>query len=202
MRKLAVDVEKLIASWERDGSFSRKEMRAAMVNKKWEYAVRAVFKDAAQFVLDHINAVYVVSGEQGATLRRFDRSRSEAQDAVAGVTGKVVAVYSDDSMVRSELDNRQELLKMKMHEQGEQVEALRIIPSTRDMKGRRPFALENEKSRQQNASANRPSVPLSDEEFAEVSKRVSSVEDPLIRRALLRAMVANEETKKGQREQS
>ena len=86
--------------------------------------MRCVFKDAAPLVLEHTNAVYVLSGEQGSDVRRFDRPASETRGRA--VEGTVLVVYADDSMVRSELDNRQELLKMKFNEQGENVELFKI----------------------------------------------------------------------------
>lgn len=128
MRKLKADLDRLKALLEEKNPGGAEALRFAEVNDLWKNAVAAVFGgDSAALVLDHTNSVYVMSGEQGGNLRRFDRPRSETQGPVEG---KVLAVYCDDSMVRSELDNRQELLKMKFKEQGEDVEALRILPST------------------------------------------------------------------------
>ena len=141
MRKLKADLDRLKALLEEKNPGGAEALRFAEVNDLWKNAVAAVFGgDSAALVLDHTNSVYVMSGEQGGNLRRFDRPRSETQGPVEG---KVLAVYCDDSMVRSELDNRQELLKMKFKEQGEDVEALRILPSTRDMKNRHPFREEH-----------------------------------------------------------
>ena len=117
MRKLKADLDRLKATLEEKNPGGAEALRFAEVNDLWRNAVGAVFGgDSADLVLDHTNSVYVMSGEQGGNLRRFDRPRSETQGSVAG---KVLAVYCDDSMVRSELDNRQELLKMKFKEQGE-----------------------------------------------------------------------------------
>ena len=128
MRKLKADLDRLKALLEEKNPGGAEALRFAEVNDLWKNAVAVVFGgDSAALVLDHTNSVYVMSGEQGGNLRRFDRPRSETQGPVEG---KVLAVYCDDSMVRSELDNRQELLKMKFKEQGEDVEALRILPST------------------------------------------------------------------------
>ncbi|MVN55959.1 hypothetical protein GO744_07335, partial [Gordonibacter sp. ResAG-50] len=116
MRKLKADLDRLKATLEEKNPSGAEALRFAEVNDLWRNAVGAVFGgDSADLVLDHTNSVYVMSGEQGGNLRRFDRPRSETQGSVAG---KVLAVYCDDSMVRSELDNRQELLKMKFKEQG------------------------------------------------------------------------------------
>ena len=162
------------------------------MNDLWKNAVAAVFGgDSAALVLDHTNSVYVMSGEQGGNLRRFDRPRSETQGPVAG---KVLAVYCDDSMVRSELDNRQELLKMKFKEQGEDVEALRILPSTRDMKNRHPFREEPARPGGPAPSFVRPARTaraLTEEQLAAVHQSADHVEDPAVRRALYRALLAS-----------
>ena len=191
MKKLKASLDQLKAVLEEKNPGGAEALRYAEVNDLWKNAVGAVFGgDSAALVLDHTNSVYVMSGEQGGNLRRFDRPRSETQGVVAG---KVLAVYCDDSMVRSELDNRQELLKMKFKEQGEDVEALRILPSTRDMKNRHPFRDEAARAGSSDRSFVRPtrtSRALTEDELAAVHKRASQVEDPIVRRALYRAMLA------------
>ena len=142
MRRIGDNLGDLVARLgESDGSAGR-ALRRAAVHHLWETSVRCVFKDAAPLVLEHTNAVYVLSGEQGSDVRRFDRPASETRGRA--VEGTVLVVYADDSMVRSELDNRQELLKMKFNEQGENVELFKIVPSTRDMKNQHPFRAKEE----------------------------------------------------------
>lgn len=191
MKKLKASLDQLKAVLEEKNPGAGEAMRFAEINELWKNAVSAVFKEgSAALVLDHTNSVYVMTGEQGGSLHRFDRLRSETQGVVAG---KVLAVYCDDSMVRSELDNRQELLKMKFREQGEQVEALKILPSTRDMKNRHPFRDEAERDGNPAPAfvrTKRTSRALTEEEVAEAHKRASQVENPAVRRALYRAMLA------------
>ena len=195
MRKLKADLDRLKATLEVKNPGGAEALRFAEVNDLWRNAVGAVFGgDSADLVLDHTNSVYVMSGEQGGNLRRFDRPRSETQGAVAG---KVLAVYCDDSMVRSELDNRQELLKMKFKEQGEDVEALRILPSTRDMKNRHPFREEAVELARPGAPARsfvrpaRTARALTEGQLAAVHQSADQVEDPTVRRALYRALLAS-----------
>ena len=97
-------------------------------------------------------------------------------------------------MVRSELNNRQELLKMKFKEQGEDVEALRILPSTRDMKNRHPFREEPARPGGPAPSFVRPARTaraLTEEQLAAVHQSADHVEDPAVRRALYRALLAS-----------
>ena len=43
---------------------SVKAQRAAAVNVAWRNAVEAVYKDAAEMVLGHINAVYIMGADE------------------------------------------------------------------------------------------------------------------------------------------
>ena len=180
MRKLKADLDRLKALLEEKNPGGAEALRFAEVNDLWKNAVAAVFGgDSAALVLDHTNSVYVMSGEQGGNLRRFDRPRSETQGPVEG---KVLAVYCDDSMVRSELDNRQD------------VEALRILPSTRDMKNRDPFREEPARPGGPAPSFVRPARTaraLTEEQLAAVHQSADHVEDPAVRRALYRALLAS-----------
>lgn len=138
MRRLSDAVAPLIARMTSENDVAARELRRAAVNDTWVRAVREVFRDAAPFVLAHVNAVYVMSAEKGAAVRRFDRPASPSCGVPS--SGPVLVVYVDDSMVRSELDNRQELLKMRFRERGENVASLKIVPALRDMRKRHPFA--------------------------------------------------------------
>ena len=204
MRKLKADLDRLKALLEEKNPGGAEALRFAEVNDLWRNAVAAVFGgDSAALVLDHTNSVYVMSGEQGGNLRRFDRPRSETQGPVAG---KVLAVYCDDSMVRSELDNRQELLKMKFNEQGENVELFKIVPSTRDMKNQHPFRAKEEVFLQPfgqgGSPAPRPAKALTDAQQEAVHDTAGTVEDQRVRCALERAMMASKASENGESEEN
>ena len=111
MRKLGESINELMAALAAGDDASRKAQRAAAVNVAWRNAVEAVYKDAAQMVLDHVNAVYIMAADEvvkGATTKASHTG-----------TGAQLVVYADDSLIRSDLDARQEFLKMKLKEQGD-----------------------------------------------------------------------------------
>lgn len=106
MRKLGESINELMAALAAGDDASRKAQRAAAVNVAWRNAVEAVYKDAAQMVLDHVNAVYIMAADEvvkGATTKASHTG-----------TGAQLVVYADDSLIRSDLDARQEFLKMKL----------------------------------------------------------------------------------------
>ncbi|MFQ9180755.1 MAG: phosphoadenosine phosphosulfate sulfotransferase [Eggerthella lenta] len=152
------------------------------MNVAWRNAVEAVYKDAAQMVLDHVNAVYIMAADEVV-------KGTPTRASHAG-TGAQLVVYADDSLIRSDLDARQEFLKMKLKEQGEHVETFKILPSRFEMKARHPFrrAEENGVACAARAIAN-PRTPLSPEEEAALEASVGAVESPTVRRALERRYV-------------
>ena len=184
MRKLGDSINELMAALAAGDDASRKAQRAAAVNVAWRNAVEAVYKDAAQIVLDHVNAVYIMAADEvvkGATTK-------------AG-TGAQLVVYADDSLIRSDLDARQEFLKMKLKEEGEHVETFKILPSRFEMKARHPFRRpEADGATARSARTDReetPRTPLSPEEEAALEASVGAVESPTVRRALERAIRAD-----------
>ena len=187
MRKLGESINELMTVLAAGDDASRKAQRAAAVNVAWRNAVEAVYKDAAEMVLDHVNAVYIMAADEvvkGAPMKASHTG-----------TGAQLVVYSDDSLIRSDLDARQEFLKMKLKEQGEHVETFKILPSRFDMKSRHPFRrVEADGGPARSARPVRdeaPRVPLTPEEQAALEASVDAVESPTVRRALERAIRAD-----------
>lgn len=187
MRKLGESINELMAVLAAGDDASLKAQRAAAVNVAWRNAVEAVYKDAAEMVLDHVNAVYIMAADEVIKGAPTKTSRTG--------TGAQLVVYSDDSLIRSDLDARQEFLKMKLKEQGEHVETFKILPSRFDMKARHPFRraeaarATSEPPRSERAAE--PRTPLTPEEQAALEASVEAVESPTVRRALERAIRAD-----------
>ncbi|RDB58853.1 phosphoadenosine phosphosulfate sulfotransferase [Paraeggerthella hongkongensis] len=186
MKTLGSGLKELMASFGAGDDSGARARRAAAVKVMWRKAVEAVYKDAAPMVLDHINAVYVMRADD------VDDARAAARVTDGGT---VLVVYSDDSMIRSDLDARQEFLKMKLNEQGEHVEAFCIKPSRFDMKSRHPFRPDSADEPGVGASGApvRPAArrPLAPEETAAVEELVATVDNAAVRRALEKAMIAD-----------
>ena len=162
---------------------SVKAQRAAAVNVAWRNAVEAVYKDAAEMVLGHINAVYIMGADEVVAGAPSKASHTG--------TGSQLVVYSDDSLIRSDLDARQEFLKMKLKEQ---VETFRILPSRFEMKSRHPFRREEDPATSSSSRTGRsepPRPPLTPEELAALEEHIESVESPAVRAALARAIRAD-----------
>lgn len=127
MQKIGQGLAELFASL--GGSDAdRIARRTAVVHVRWKTAIKSVYQNAAQLVLDHVNSV-VIMDDAGA---------------------RTLIVYSDDSLIRSDLDSRQEFIKMKLKEQGEVIDVFKILPSKFDMKARHPF-MQTEYDRQEEA---------------------------------------------------
>lgn len=169
MKSLAKSIEAFIASLTESNEYAKKEKRAAFVQSTWQHAVQKVYGDAAEFILSHTNAVYILF-EQGE---------------------KCLVVYSDDSLVRSDLDARQEFIKLHFRSAGEDVASFRILASRFGMKDRHPFSASDKDSTEVSKLFEKAvRTPLSVEKEREVARLVSVVEDERLREALKAAIVA------------
>lgn len=186
MKKLGGAVNELLAAL--GGGVedsSHKARRAASVKVMWQNAVEAVYKDAAEMVLDHVNAVYIMAAADVDDVRAADRVTDG---------GTVLVVYSDDSLIRSDLDARQEFLKMKINEQGEHVEAFLIKPSRFDMKARHPFRRDTDDQGVLDVTKTLhplPLPPLTPEEYNRIAEIAAPVDNAAVRRALEKAVAAD-----------
>ena len=105
----------------------------------------------------------------------------------------LLVVYCDDAMIRSDIDARQEMLKIRLNEQGEHVALFSIKPARFDMKARHPFREEAARAAQQAAQAARTSEPLiSSEAAARLREQAAGVEDKRLRESILKALEASE----------
>ena len=155
--------------------------RVAEVHVRWKCAVEAVYREAASLVLDHVNAVYIVSPDK-------------TEDPVAARVGQgrtLLVVYADDAMVRSDIDARQEFLKMKLNEQGERVDVFSIKASRRDMLRRHPYRDEKPLSSQPASKASRPEPQITASAAARLKEQAASVEPAALRESILKALDAN-----------
>lgn len=195
MRRLSDGLDALLQRLGSLDAAAAEALRYEHVNRLWETAVGEVFGAAARLVLDHTNTVYLMSPDQAADLRRFDRPRSAMQRSFSG---NVLVVYADDSLVRSEIDARQQFLVMKCQQLGEQVEAVVIIPAKGAMKARHPFCKQEAPGgcacsavHGGAAGPSEASEPLSTEELEEINHALGEVQNPALREAMRRAIGAN-----------
>lgn len=205
MKKIGAGVKELMAALGGTDDVARKAARAAEVNVVWRNAVEAVYGDAASLVLAHVNAVYILDADAVVAGSRDGSSRarpipeagncrppqSKKQQPAGGAQ---LVVYSDDSLIRSDIDARQEFLKMRLREQGEHVETFKILPSRFDMKARHPFVAKEDAGAAQSlrsAGGEAPSEPLTPQQREQLEQQALQVENPSVRSALLKAIDAD-----------
>lgn len=158
MKSLSTAIEEYMHSSAVSGS-ARKARRISQVYDAWKNAVVDVYSDAASIILTHTNAVYIMREKVGGPLqvsstaptkKEFADKKDPSKEKVSRETsagymdmqpsGKLLILYSDDSLVRSDIDARQEFLKMRLRYYGEHVESFRILPSRMGMRQRHPFS--------------------------------------------------------------
>ena len=132
MESIATGVSNLLASLDVDAT---RELRIALNNQRFKDAVMGAWADnpdAALYVLAHTNSLYV---EKDTAPRK---GRDKDRDHV------VLGVYLDDSLARSEINARRELLRLTLAQQGMHIDEVRDHIAAFDMKDRHlyPDALE------------------------------------------------------------
>ena len=183
MADLGSGLQQLLRSLGAAGAHAARSQRVAEVHVRWKCAVEAVYRDSAPLVLDHTNGVYIMKPEQA--------NDPMAARVPAGKT--LLVVYCDDAMIRSDIDARQEMLKIRLNEQGEHVAMFSIKPARFDMKARHPFREEAARAAQQAARASRAPEPLiSSEAAACLREQAAGVEDKRLRESILKALEASE----------
>ena len=165
MKKLGSNIEAFLRNFEGDDEALAKARRAAQVTSLWKKAIEAVYGDSASFILEHINAVYIIQ-EEGT---------------------KKLVVYADDSLVRSDIDARQEFIKMELFKFGEHVSSCKILASRFNMKQRRPFAPGEAIS---TAPVKLERKTLTHEQRECIEACVGGIENEKVRAALRNAMTA------------
>ncbi|MCD8316440.1 MAG: hypothetical protein LUB61_03420 [Eggerthellaceae bacterium] len=106
-------------------------MKAHRNNHLFRESVLEVWKDnpdGAQFLLEHINALYFMKDKAPKKANSQDEFYCE------------IAV--DDSMAKAEINARRELLVLSMQERGFDFSSLRIVSARGNMKQRHPFIVE------------------------------------------------------------
>ncbi len=159
-----------------------KSARVAEVHFRWKRAVQQVYKESANLVLDHTNAVYI--------MRPSDTDDKAADKVSPGHT--LLIVYLDDAMIRSDIDARQEFLKVRLNEQGEHVEVFSIKASRQGMKSRHPFKNEGAADETSSAATKKEvKKTLTPTQSEGLIQQTKEIQNSALRDALTKAIKAN-----------
>ena len=182
MARLNEELTSLLEKMAREGEDAHtRAARAADVRVKWENAVHDVYGEAAGFILGHVNAVYVLAAD-------VQVKGTRENTAGRGGSGTQLVVYADDSLVRSDLDAKQEFLKMHMNGQGEHVAVFHILPARFDMKDRHPF--EKREATEEESSRNVGS-DIDEQARERLLQQARNIEDEFLRKSFEKAIWAD-----------
>ena len=166
-----------------------KQARASQVRHMWESIMRSGGDD---YILEHTNNVFILREGDARTLRS---DHDDRKDAGATGKGKQLVVYVDESIVAAELNARRELVKLQFFERfGEEIDEFKILISRGQYKSHHPFVSQAE---QPSYVEQAVPVALTDAELAAIDQQLADIDNPRMRRAVRRAMVADLEWKKG-----
>lgn len=173
MKKLATDIQRLLATLTGDDEQARINLRANQVRERYKSAIESVYRDGAALFLAHTNNVYITMKDGVRTL----------------------IVYVDESIFAAELNAQRELIRLRLLELfGEDVEQFEIFVSRGPYKGNHPYLLDQDGAREEAPAA----IPLDESERAFVAEAVASIEDRKLRETVQKAMTTDMEWKKGE----
>lgn len=174
MQKIGGSIEYFVAQLAGDQEQALINLRANQVRERYKRAIETVYRDAAPLFLAHTNNVYIMDKKGARTL----------------------IVYVDESIFAAELNAQRELIKLKLLELfGEAVEEFEILVSRGGYKKNHPYLAADA-----GAPEPAPSVPLDEREWSYVSHSVSAIENKRLRDAFQKAMTADMEWKKGEKQ--
>jgi len=125
VQKVGTEIQKLLATFDDHQAML---FKAAFVHRVFAEAICEEYGDStAPFILQHVQAVYVQSDTA-----HLKKSFSAHPDVL-------LRVYTDEAIVRSDLDARQERLKLKMVKRGVYFDKLKSYASTFEMRKRKPY---------------------------------------------------------------
>lgn len=122
MQSVETGLTNLLASLDAD---TTKAFHIAQNNQRYKNAVRSTWADnpdAAEYLLAHTNSLYIKKDETPRTGPDKDQDRF------------VLGVYLDDSMARSEVNARREMLRLALAQEGNHLDDIVIHPATRGVK--------------------------------------------------------------------
>lgn len=159
------------------GEAALKMRRALIVQGLFRQAIEQVYKEKASYILSHINAVYILKDKE--------------------TNDKELIIYADDSLIRADLDARQEFIKVALFAQGEEIRSARFIASRGNMKKHHPF-VEIEDIEYDNPQYlvyfTQKHHPLDEGQEAAVEAATELIEDQRVAQSFSKAMRANLET--------
>lgn len=129
MGTLAYEISSLIGGLDDDAA---KYISIASNKARFKEVIFEIWKEdsARKLILSHINAFYVRKDERPKT--GPDKNKIHY----------ICEIYSDDSLIRSELDTHKELISIGLKVRGVEFEDICIKPSRRGMKTKHPFTLD------------------------------------------------------------
>ena len=153
------------------------EKKARSIRERFADSICHVFKsEAAVLVLSHVQGVFL-------------REETKPCKGDLAVTRRVLEIHSDDSLVKSELDARQDSIKNQMMQRGLVYDDTRLVSSRGKMRQNAPFAVRVEELQgvQERIASWEPSHNLTAEE---VDALVADVSDERLREVIRRALNA------------
>lgn len=130
---IGVGINSFLHDLDESDEASKKAFRTAKVQNLFKDCVKHIYGASAFLILQSVNAVYILNEKDKGMLKKATPQSKNI---------KRLIIYTNDSLVYSDLDARQEQIKLWFNDQGERLDKLDLISSKFNMRKRFPFESE------------------------------------------------------------
>ena len=180
---VGVGINSFLHELDESDEASKKAFRTAKVQNLFKDCIEYIYKDSAFLILQSVNAVYILNEKDKGMLKK---AQSNAKNI------KRLIIYTNDSMVYSDLDARQEQLKLWFNDQGERLDKLELISSKFQMRRRFPYKNDVELLKKNVMAQKNEKREVIDEQTALLLKeKIKDIDDEKLAKSLQDLIDAN-----------
>lgn len=180
---VGVGINSFLHELDESDEASKKAFRTAKVQNLFKDCIEYIYKDSAFLILQSVNAVYILNEKDKGMLKK-------AQTNAKNI--KRLIIYTNDSMVYSDLDARQEQLKLWFNDQGERLDKLELVSSKFQMRRRFPYKNDVELLKKNVMAQKNEKREVIDEQTASLLKeKIKEIKDEKLAKSLQALIDAN-----------
>lgn len=180
---VGVGINSFLHELDESDEASKKAFRTAKVQNLFKDCIMYIYKESAFLILQSVNAVYILNEKDKGMLKK---AQSNAKNI------KRLIIYTNDSMVYSDLDARQEQLKLWFNDQGERLDKLELVSSKFQMRRRFPYKNEVELLKKNVMAQKNEKREVIDEQNAKLLKeKIKDIKDENLAKSLQNLIDAN-----------
>lgn len=180
---VGVGINSFLHAIDESDEASKKAFRTAKVQNCFKDCIVHIYKDSAFLVLQSVNAVYILNEKDKGMLKRAQPNARQI---------KRLIIYTNDSLVYSDLDARQEQIKFWFNNHGERIDKYELISSKFQMRRRFPYQNDVDLMKKNIVNKKEDARELIDEDNARLlQEKIKEIDDEKLRKSLKNLISSN-----------